>query len=247
MGDNKLAIVTGGSRGIGRAICLRLAKAGFDIVLTYNSGQEAAEETAKLCEESGVKALALKANVADSGACKELVQKAMEFSGGRIDALVNNAGITKDNLIMRMSDEDLDAVLDTNLKGAFYMMREVSRPMMKQKYGRIVNLSSVVGISGNGGQVNYAASKAGIIGMTKSIAKELAKKKVTANAVAPGMIMTDMTGALSDAVKESILTMIPLGEMGLAEDVANTVAFLVSDEARYITGEVIRVDGGMAI
>mgnify|MGYP000036245575 FL=1 len=185
--------------------------------------------------------------MSNSEECERLIREAVDLLGGRIDILVNNAGITKDNLIGRMKDEDFDAVIDVNLKGTFYMMRGVSRLMLRQRAGRIINMSSVVGVMGNAGQVNYSASKAGVIGMTKSLARELASRHITVNAVAPGMIETDMTGAMSDAVKEKVVENIPFKEMGKPEDIAETVAFLAGDGARYITGQVLCVDGGMAI
>ncbi|MBO5159342.1 MAG: 3-oxoacyl-[acyl-carrier-protein] reductase [Lachnospiraceae bacterium] len=246
MSERKAAIVTGASRGIGRATAVRLAKMGMDIVFTYNSGSEAAEETKALCEAEGARVLAVQADVSKSENCDELVAKTLEFCG-RIDVLVNNAGITRDGLIIRMTDEQFDQVIDTNLNGAFYMMRAVSKQMMKQRCGRIINISSVVGVMGNAGQVNYAASKAGIIGMTKSLARELASRKVTVNAIAPGMIATDMTAVMSDKAKEAMKAAIPVGEMGKPEDIAAAVAFLASEDAGYITGQVICVDGGMAI
>ena len=243
--ERKVALVTGGSRGIGRAICKRLAEDGMDIVFSYRAGREAAMETEEICKEAGARVLALCEDVSNPMACKELIEKAMELSG-RIDVLVNNAGITKDNLLARIKDEDLDAVLDVNLKGPFYMMRGVLKIMLKQRMGRIINMSSVVGIMGNAGQVNYAASKAGVIGMTKSLAREVASRQITVNAIAPGMIDTDMTADLSEATREKICTSIPLGKMGKAEDVAGVVSFLAGDDAGYITGQVISVDGGMA-
>ena len=246
MSERKAAIVTGASRGIGRATAVRLAKMGMDIVFTYNSGSEAAEETKALCEAEGARVLAVQADVSKSENCDELVAKTLEFCG-RIDVLVNNAGITRDGLIIRMTDEQFDQVIDTNLNGAFYMMRAVSKQMMKQRCGRIINISSVVCVMGNAGQVNYAASKAGIIGMTKSLARELASRKVTVNAIAPGMIATDMTAVMSDKAKEAMKAAIPVGEMGKPEDIAAAVAFLASEDAGYITGQVICVDGGMAI
>ena len=246
MSERKVAIVTGASRGIGRATAVRLAKMGMDIVFTYNSGSQAAEETKALCEAEGAKVLALQADVSKSENCEKLAAAALEF-GGHIDVLVNNAGITRDGLIIRMTDEQFDAVIDTNLKGAFYMMRAVSKQMMKQRSGRIINISSVVGVMGNAGQVNYAASKAGVIGMTKSLARELASRKVTVNAIAPGMIETDMTAVVSDKAKEAMKAAIPVGEMGKPEDIAGAIAFLAGEESRYITGQVICVDGGMAI
>lgn len=246
MSERKAAIVTGASRGIGRAAALRLAKMGMNIVFTYNSGIEAAEETKALCEAEGVRVLAVQADVSSSESCDQLVEQTME-AFGRVDVLVNNAGITRDGLIIRMSDKQFDQVIDTNLKGAFYMMRAVSKQMIKQRSGRIINISSVVGVMGNAGQVNYAASKAGVIGMTKSLARELSSRKVTVNAVAPGMIETDMTAVMSEKAKEAMKAAIPLGEMGKPEDIAGTIAFLAGEEGRYITGQVICVDGGMAI
>lgn len=247
MERRKVALVTGGSRGIGRAICVRLAKAGMDIVFNYNNGEEAAKETISLCEAEGAKVVAVKANVAGAKECADLVAKAMESFDGHIDVLINNAGITRDNLIIKMSDKEFDDVIDVNLKGSFYMMREVSKIMLKQRAGKIVNISSVVGVLGNAGQTNYAASKSGVIGMTKSLARELASRKITVNAIAPGMIETDMTEVLSDKAKEKMLEAIPFKTMGQAEDIANAVAFLAGEESGYITGQVICVDGGMAI
>ena len=242
----KTAVVTGGSRGIGRAICLKLAGQGANIVLNFAGNEAAAEETRSQCEALGVRALAVKGDVADAEACNALIEKAVSEFGG-VDILVNNAGVTRDNLLMRMSDEEFQKVIDTNLKGTFHCMRAAIRPMMKKRRGRIISISSVVGLMGNAGQINYAASKAGVIGMTKSLAREVASRHITVNAVAPGFIKTDMTAVLSDSVKEGILHGIPLGELGEAEDVANAVLYLASDEAAYITGQVISVDGGMAM
>ena len=242
----KIAVVTGGSRGIGRAICLKLAGQGANIVLNYAGNAAAAEETRAACEALGVRALAVQGDVADPAACNALIDTAIE-AFGQVDILVCNAGITRDNLLMRMSDEEFQKVIDTNLKGTFHCMRAVIRPMMKKRRGRIISISSVVGLIGNAGQINYAASKAGVIGMTRSLAREVASRGITVNAVAPGFIRTDMTDVLSDAVKEGILHSIPLGKLGEAEDVANTVLFLASDEAAYITGQVLSVDGGMAM
>lgn len=247
MSEKRCALVTGGSRGIGRAICVKLAECGMDIVFNYQSGSEAAEETVKLCEAKNVRVLAVKADISKSDECQMLIEKAVEFFGGRIDVLVNNAGITRDNLLGRMKDEDLDAVLDVNLKGTFYMMRGVSKYMLKNRYGRIINMSSVVGVMGNAGQVNYSASKAAVIGMTKSLAREVASRHITVNAVAPGMIETDMTAVINDSAREKIMESIPFKEMGKPEDIAETVAFLAGDGAKYITGQVLCVDGGMAI
>ncbi|MGN0379909.1 MAG: 3-oxoacyl-[acyl-carrier-protein] reductase [Butyrivibrio sp.] len=247
MERRKLALVTGGSRGIGRAICARLAESGMDVVFNYNSNEADAEETMRICREKGVNASAVKADISNPKQCMELVEKALEAGGGYIDVLVNNAGITKDTLIMKMTDEMFDDVIDVNLKGTFMMMRNVSKIMLKQRSGRIINISSIVGVRGNAGQVNYAASKAGIIGMTKSLAKELASRHITVNAVAPGMIDTEMTRSLGDSVREKMIAQIPFGQPGKAEDVANAVAFLAGDESGYITGQVICVDGGMAV
>ena len=244
--ENKTAIVTGGSRGIGRAICVALAKEGANIVTCYEKGAAAAEETVAMCREYGVQAVAVQADVAVPGEVEALFAEALKITG-TIEILVNNAGITRDGLLLRMSDDDFNQVIDTNLRGAFYCMRAASKLMMKKRYGRIVTISSVVGVSGNAGQVNYAASKAGVIGMTKSLAKELGSRNVTANAVAPGFITTDMTEGLPDAVKEQMAKEIPLSRMGRPEDVADAVTFLVSDKASYITGQVLHVDGGMVM
>ena len=244
--SGKTAIVTGGGRGIGRAVCLELAKGGANVVLCYAGNESAANDTVAACEALGAKALAVRCNVADAGEVKALVDDAVK-TFGRVDILVNNAGITRDGLLMMMKEEDFDAVLNTNLKGTFLAMRAVSRIMMKQRYGRIVNLSSVVGLRGNAGQVNYAASKAGVVGMTKSLAKELASRNVTVNAVAPGFIETDMTAAMPETAKSATLAAIPMQRLGAAEDVARAVAFLASEEAAYITGQVLAIDGGMSM
>lgn len=247
MENKKTAIVTGGSRGIGRAICVRLAKMGMNVIFNYNSGEEAAKETIELCKAYGVEAYGIQADVSNSADCKNLVAEAMKLSEGRLDVLVNNAGITRDGLIMRMSDENFEKVIDVNLNGCFYMCREAAKIMMKQHSGKIINISSVTGVVGNAGQTNYAASKAGVIGLTKSLAKELASRNVNINAIAPGMIETDMTDVLNDAVKESMVEMIPFKAPGKPEDVANAVAFLAGEESNYITGQVLCVDGGMVI
>ena len=244
--SGKTAVVTGGSRGLGRAVCLEVSAGGANVVLCYAGNEAAANETVAACEALGARAVAVRCDVADSAQVKTLMDTALQ-TFGRIDILVNNAGITRDGLLMMMKEDDFDAVIDTNLKGAFLCMKAVARQMMKQRYGRIVNLSSVVGLRGNAGQVNYAASKAGIIGMTKSLAKELASRGVTVNAVAPGFMETDMTAAMPEAAKTATLAAIPMGRMGAAEDVAKTVAFLASEEAGYITGQVIAVDGGMSM
>ncbi len=244
--SGKTAVVTGGSRGIGRAVCLELARGGANVVLCYAGNEAAANDTIAACEALGAKALAIRCDVAEAGEVKALMDAAVK-TFGRIDILVNNAGITRDGLLMMMKDEDFDAVINANLKGTFLCMKAVSRLMMRQRYGRIVNLSSVVGLRGNAGQVNYAASKAGVVGMTKSLAKELASRGVTVNAVAPGFIETDMTAAMTDAAKAATLVSIPMQKLGAPENVARAVAFLASDEAAYITGQVLAVDGGMAM
>ena len=244
--EGKTALVTGGSRGLGRAVCLELAKGGASVVLCYAGNEAAAQETVREIEALGAKALTICCDVSDAAQVDALVKAAVE-TFGRIDILVNNAGITRDNLLMRMSEADFDAVISTNLKGTFLCMKAVSRLMLKQRYGRIVNLSSVVGLRGNAGQVNYAASKAGVVGMTKSLAKELASRGVTVNAVAPGFIETDMTAALTDAARAAAQGSIPMNRLGAPEDVAKAAAFLASDGAAYITGQVLAVDGGMAM
>lgn len=244
--SGKTAVVTGGSRGIGRAVCLELAKGGANVVLCYAGNESAASEAVSACEALGAKALAVKCDVSDGAQVKNLMDEAVK-AFGRIDILVNNAGITRDGLLMMMKEEDFDAVISSNLRGTFLCMKAVSRLMMKQRCGRIVNLSSVVGLRGNAGQVNYAASKAGVIGMTKSLAKELASRGVTVNAVAPGFIDTDMTAAMTEAAKTATLAAIPMQRLGKPEDVAKAVAFLASDSAAYITGQVLAVDGGMAM
>lgn len=242
----KVALVTGAGRGIGRQIALTLAEYGADVIVNYNGSKEKAEEVVREIEAMGRKAAAVQCTVADFEACGKMVDEMLaEF--GHIDILVNNAGITKDNLLIKMSESDFDAVIGTNLKGTFNMMKHMYRPFLKQKAGRIINLSSVTGVLGNAGQANYAASKAGVIGLTKSVAKELAGRSITVNAVAPGYIDTDMTQAMTEAAKELALSQIPLKRAGTPKDIAETVAFLASDKASYITGQVISVDGGMAI
>ena len=243
---DKVAIVTGGSRGIGKEICLKFASLGANLVINYIGDKTQAEDTKAECEKLGAKVALSEGDVSKMADCEKLFQTAVD-TFGRVDILVNNAGITRDNLLMRMSEEEFDAVIAVNLKGTFNCMKQAARPMMKQKYGKIINMASVVGVTGNAGQVNYAASKAGVIGMTKSMAKELANRGVTVNAIAPGFIRTAMTDVLSDDVKAEITRVIPMGVMGETEDVANLAAFLASDASRYITGQVINVDGGMVM
>ena len=243
---DKVAIVTGASRGIGRQIAMTLAQEGAYVIVNYNGSKEAAEAVVETITAAGGQAEIWQCSVADFVAVEEMI-KSIHKKFGHIDVLVNNAGITKDGLLMGMSEADFDSVIDVNLKGTFNMMRFVSRQMLRQRCGRIISMASVVGIAGNAGQANYAASKAGIIGMTKSAARELASRGVTVNAVAPGFIETEMTAVLSEEVKKASAAQIPLGHFGKPEDIAKTVAFLASDDAAYITGQVIQVDGGMVI
>lgn len=240
------AVVTGGARGIGRAIALELAKQGANVIINYHGSVKKAEEVKKEIEEKGGTAEIMQCDVADFAACERFFQQVIE-KYKRVDILVNNAGVTRDGLLMKMSEEEFDTVINTNLKGTFHCMRFVTRQMIKQRYGRIINISSVVGVAGNAGQANYAASKAGVIGLTKSAARELASRKITVNAIAPGFIETDMTKDLPDKVKEESIAKIPLGYYGKPEDVAGAVSFLASEKAGYITGQVLHVDGGMVI
>ena len=247
--ERRAAVVTGSTRGIGREIARELAAAGMNVVVNSSSEKSlpAAEAlAAEIAGQFGVETVAVAANVADEAEANALIAAATD-AFGRLDVLVNNAGITRDGLAARMGDEDFDAVIDINLKGTFHCCRAAAKVMMKQRWGRIINMSSVVGVYGNAGQVNYAASKAGVIGMTKTLAKELARRNITANAVAPGFIATDMTDALSEAQKEAIVGRIGSGRLGEPADIAHLVRFLASDEASYITGQVICVDGGMSL
>lgn len=242
----RCALVTGGSRGIGRACAERLARAGFDVAIVYAGNAEAAADCVVALEELGARARAYRCDVSDAAAVKQTVKQVTD-DFGPVWALVNDAGITRDGLFARMRDEDFDRVLDVNLKGTFNMVRALARNFVRQRGGRIVNVSSVVGLHGNAGQVNYAASKAGVIGLTKSVARELAGRGVTANAVAPGFIATDMTEKLPQDVRDGYAARVPLGRLGTAEEVAEVVAFLASDAASYVTGEVIRIDGGLCM
>ncbi|MDU2164071.1 3-oxoacyl-[acyl-carrier-protein] reductase [Intestinibacter bartlettii] len=242
----KCAVITGASRGIGKCIATKFAKEGANVVINYRNNEEEALKVKQELEDLGSQVLVVKADVSELEQAENLIKEAKkEF--GRVDILVNNAGITKDNLIIRMKEEDFDSVIKTNLKGAFNCLKAVTPIMLKQKYGKIVNMASVVGLVGNPGQVNYCASKAGLIGMTKSLAKEIGSRNITVNAIAPGFIDTDMTKILSDDQKKKILSQIPLNKFGNVEDIANVALFLGSENSNYITGQVIHVDGGMAM
>ncbi|WP_152333638.1 3-oxoacyl-[acyl-carrier-protein] reductase [Intestinibacter bartlettii] len=242
----KCAVITGASRGIGKCIATKFAKEGANVVINYRNNEEEALKVKQELEDLGSQVLVVKADVSELEQAENLIKEAKkEF--GRVDILVNNAGITKDNLIIRMKEEDFDSVIKTNLKGAFNCLKAVTPIMLKQKYGKIVNMASVVGVVGNPGQVNYCASKAGLIGMTKSLAKEIGSRNITVNAIAPGFIDTDMTKILSDDQKKKILSQIPLNKFGNVEDIANVALFLGSENSNYITGQVIHVDGGMAM
>lgn len=244
--ENKIVLVTGAGRGIGASIAKRFASEGAEVIVNYSGNDEAAQKTVDEITATGGQAQKYKCSVNDSESVKVMIDEIIK-KFGRIDILVNNAGITKDGLMLRMTDEDFDRVIDVNLKGTFNCTKYASKYMLKQKSGKIINISSVVGLSGNAGQVNYSASKAGIIGITKSAAKELSSRGITVNAVAPGYVDTDMTKVLSDNIRNEILKNIPLQRMGNVEDISNCVAFLASEDASYITGQVISVDGGMHI
>lgn len=246
MPNGKVAVVTGAGKGIGRAIALRLSKEGYQVVINYRSSLAQVEELLEMIHQNGGEAIAVQADVSREEEAKQLINAAVE-EYGRVDVLVNNAGITKDNLIVRMSEEEFDHVIDTNLKGTFFCMKYASKQMLKQKSGKIINISSVVGLIGNVGQTNYAASKAGIIGMTKAAARELASRGITVNAVAPGFIATDMTEKLDERLKEANINNIPMRRYGTPEEVGEAVGFLTSDAADYITGQVLQVDGGMVM
>ncbi|WP_330988871.1 3-oxoacyl-[acyl-carrier-protein] reductase [Staphylococcus pseudintermedius] len=241
---SKVALVTGASRGIGRSIALQLAEGGYNVVVNYAGNQEKAEAVVEEIKNKGVESVAMQANVANGDEVKAMIKEIVKTFGS-LDVLVNNAGITRDNLLMRMKEHEWDDVIDTNLKGVFTCIQKATPQMLKQRAGRIINLTSVVGAVGNPGQINYVASKAGVIGMTKTAARELASRNITVNAVAPGFIVSDMTDALNDDLKETMKTQIPLGRFGQDTDIAHTVAFLASDKAAYITGQTIHVNGGM--
>src|SRR6266702_7355293 len=243
--EGRPALITGGGRGIGRATAIRLSRDGARIAINYKGNAEAAEEARRLVEKGGGKAPLIQGDVSVDDQAENVVKAALAFGEGRLDILVNNAGITRDNLLVRMSAEDWDAVVDLNLRGAFLVTKAAMRPMMKQRAGRIVNVSSVAGVAGNAGQANYASAKAGLIGFTKTVAREMASRNITCNAVAPGFVPTDLTNALIKQMEEPILKQIPLGRFGTVDDVANAIAFLVSEQASYITGQVLQIDGGM--
>ncbi len=242
--DGKVALVTGASRGIGRAIALRLAKAGANVAVNYAGSEAAAAETVAAIKEMGRQAVMVRANVGNAEEVNNMFKEVLD-QFGQIDILVNNAGITRDNLIMRMKEEEWDEVIDINLKGVFNCIKAATRPMMKQRGGRIINITSVVGVLGNAGQANYVAAKAGVIGLTKTTARELASRNITVNAVAPGFIDTDMTAKLPEDVRSSLLNQIPLGRLGQANEIAEVVLFLASDASGYMTGQTLHVDGGM--
>lgn len=244
--EGKVAIVTGGARGIGRAIALRLAREGASVVVNYLSNQAAADKVVSQIQAAGGQAIAAQCDVSNVVQAQALVDRARE-EFGRVDVLVNNAGTTRDTLIMRMTEEDWDLVIDTNLKGAFNCIKAASRPMVKQRYGRIVNVTSVSGLDGNAGQANYASAKAGLVGLTKTVAKELGSRGITCNAVAPGYVATDLTSSLPDDLVQLAIERAPLGRAGTGEDIAAAIAYLASDEASFVTGQILAVDGGLLI
>ncbi len=244
--EGKVAVVTGSSRGIGRAVALRLGAGGARVVVNYRSDQAAAQTVVQEIEKAGGQAIAVQADVSQAAEAQALIDAAQK-AYGRVDILVNNAGTTRDTLLMRMSDEDWNLVIDTNLKGAFCCIRAASRPMMRQRYGRIVNVSSVAGLSGNAGQANYASAKAGLVGLTMTVAKELGSRGITCNAIAPGFVPTDLTSTLPEELIQQAVARTPLGRTGTPEDMAAAVAFLASDEASFITGQILAVDGGLVI
>ena len=246
MSDRNVAVVTGGSRGIGRAVAIQLAKSGNDVAVIYRGNKEKAEEVVDIIKSFGVDAISIQADVSSSSDCKEAISKVKE-AFGKVNILVNNAGITRDGLLIRMKNSDFDDVINANLKGTFYMMRECIPLMLKADVKKIINISSVAGVLGNQGQANYSASKAGVIGLTKSAAREYASKKININAIAPGMIETDMTGDMNEKAREGVIATVPFKQMGKAEDVAFAVDFLAGKGSDYITGQVLCVDGGMAI
>jgi 3-oxoacyl-[acyl-carrier protein] reductase len=241
----KVALVTGGARGIGRATAVRLARGGARVAINYKGNADAAEEAKRLVSAAGSEATTIQGDVSVEGDVDRVVKEAVAFGGGRVDILVNNAGITRDDLLIRMTPEAWDAVVDLNLRGAFLVTRAAMRPMMKARYGRVVNVASIAGVAGNAGQANYAAAKAGLIGFTKTVAREMASRNITCNAVAPGFVPTDLTNELLEKMKDTILPQIPLGRFGTVDDVASAIAFLASDAASYITGQVLVIDGGM--
>lgn len=244
--NGKIALVTGASRGIGRAIALDLAKQGAKVVINYAGNEAKANEVVDEIKNLGSEAIAVRANVANADEVAAMVKQTVD-TFGQVDILVNNAGVTRDNLLMRMKEDEWDAVIDTNLKGVFLCTKAVSRYMMRQRFGRIINIASVVGVVGNPGQANYVAAKAGVIGLTKTSAKELASRNITVNAIAPGFIVTDMTDVLAEGVKEEMLKVIPAAKFGEAADIANAVTFFAADQSQYITGQTLHVDGGMVM
>jgi len=243
--QGRTALITGASRGIGRATAQRLAREGARIAVNYKGNADAAEETKRAVEQAGATATLVQGDVSQEADADRVVKEAVAFGEGKLDILVNNAGTTRDDLLIRMTPEMWDTVMDLNLRGAFLVTRAVMRPMMKARFGRIVNVSSVAGVAGNAGQANYASAKAGLIGFTKTVAREMASRNITCNAVAPGFVPTDLTNSLIKQMEETILKQIPLGRFGTVDDVANAIAFLVSEEASYITGQVLQIDGGM--